>query len=164
MKKTLTQIAIIAAIFAVFFLGGFTVGRQAVPEVAGTRADTVIVRDTIRVKQQEPVFVQVVRTDTIRVKQAHTDTVYVEVEVPIEQKTYQTEDYKAVVEGFRPSLVSMEVYRQTQYIDRVQTVRTPDTRRWSVGLQVGYGFSVRDGAVRPSPYIGVGVQYSIFKW
>jgi hypothetical protein len=92
------------------------------------------------------------------------DTVHIAAEIPIERKTYQTEDYKAEIEGFRPSLVSMEIYRQTQFVTKTETLRIPDTRRWGIGLQAGYGVSVQGGFVKPHPYLGVGVQYSVFKW
>jgi hypothetical protein len=154
---------LIAAIIAGI---GFMVGRHGYPKcpTVEARTDTVIVRDTIRIKQQEPVKMYVVRTDTIRVKQTHTDTVYVEVEVPIERKVYATSDYRAEIEGFRPALVSMEIYRQTQFIDRTQTIRVSDVRRWGFGLQAGYGMTARNGRTTGVPFVGVGVSYDIMRW
>jgi hypothetical protein len=165
MKKTATQIAIIAAVLGVVFLGGWIVGTRTYPASAipQSRIDTVIVRDTIR--ESYPVVKEILttRTDTVLVKVAG-DTVYVAAEIPIEHKTYKTEDYKAEVEGFRASLVSMEIYRRTQFVTKAETLRVPDVRRWGVGLQAGYGLSVQGGFVKAHPYIGVGVQYSIFRW
>jgi hypothetical protein len=58
----------------------------------------------------------------------------------------------------------MEVYRRTQFVTQIQIVKVPDNRRWGIGLQAGYGLSVQGGFVKAHPYLGVGVQYSIFKW
>lgn len=79
--------------------------------------------------------------------------------VPIERRVYVTSDYRAVVEGYRPSLVSMELYRQTQVVTERPVARP---RRWGIGLQAGYGLAPRTG--RFEPYIGIGVQYSIWQW
>jgi hypothetical protein len=165
MKKAATQIAIIAAILGVVFLGGWIVGTQMRPAcpTVETRTDTVIVRDTIREMVPTVSKMEIVRVDTVLVKVAG-DTVYVAAEIPIERKTYQTEDYKAEIEGFRASLVSMEIYRRTQFVTKTETLRVPDVRRWGIGLQAGYGLSVQGGFVKVHPYIGVGVQYSIFRW
>jgi hypothetical protein len=165
MKKILTQIAIIAAILGLFFLGGLMVGTRMRPacSTAETRTDTVIVRDTIR--ENYPVVKEILttRTDTVLVK-VTGDTVHIAAEIPIERKTYQTEDYRAEIEGFRPSLVSMEIYRQTQFVTKTETLRIPDNRRWGIGLQAGYGISAPQGAIKAHPYLGIGVQYSVFKW
>lgn len=63
--------------------------------------------------------------------------------IPIERKTYQDETYKAVVEGWRPKLVSMEVYPKTQYITTVKTETVIQKKRtiWAltVGPSIGYG-------------------------
>lgn len=63
------------------------------------------------------------------------------VTIPIERKTYQDEDYKAVVEGWRPKLVSMEVYPKTQYITKTETVIQKKRPIWAltVGPSIGYG-------------------------
>ncbi len=131
--------------------------------VVKTRSDTVIVRDTIRDTVPIPVTRYLVRIDTVHVKVAG-DTVYVNVEVPIHQRVYQTDDYRAVVEGFRPELIAMEVYRQTHYITRIETVPVPDRKRWGIGLHAGYGATVHGGRVIMVPTVGVGVSYNLLRW
>ncbi len=86
------------------------------------------------------------------------------VAVPIERTVYETDDYRAEIEGFRARLLSMEIYRQTQIVNTTQTLRAPDTRRWGLGIQVGYGASIRNGRIVAAPYLGIGIQYSIFTW
>jgi hypothetical protein len=160
--KTL-RVAIVAALIltAAFLAGRWTKHCPAVP--VSSRVDTVTVRDTVRDTVLVPTTRYLVRLDTIRVKIAG-DTVYVDAEVPIEQRTYQTDDYRAVVEGFRPSLVSMEVYRQTHYITKLETIEVPDRKRWGIGLNASYGATLHDGKVMHAPFLGVGVQYNLIRW
>ena len=87
------------------------------------------------------------------------DSLRVPVVVPIERRVYVTADYRAVVEGYRPRLVSMELYRQTQVVTETAAARP---RRWGIGIQAGYGLAPRTGHFEP--YIGVGIQYSIWQW
>ncbi len=164
--KTFTQI-ISTLLTAVLVAGvGFLFGRHVYPKCPAveTRTDTVFVRDTIRDTVLVPRVVRLVRVDTVSVRQARIDTVYIDAEIPIERKVYETPDYRAEIEGFRPELISMEVYRQTQLVTQTQTIKVPDTRRWGLGIQAGYGASMRDGRLVGVPYIGVGLQYSIVKW
>lgn len=159
MKNTLLIILIPALIVGSFFIGRVTMPKP----VPDTRIDTVIVRDTIREPVPYPVDRWITRTDTVLLK-IPGDTVRVMVEVPIERKVYQTADYKATIEGFRPALVDMEVYRQTHYITVTETIKVPDRRRWGLGVQAGYGATISQGKVIARPYIGVGVSYNIMSW
>ena len=73
------------------------------------------------------------------------------VEVPIEEKAYAGENYRAVVRGFRPELVDIWVRKETE------TIRVPVRKHWSVtaGPQLGVGITP-DGW---RPYAGVGVTF-----
>lgn len=150
----------LTAIIAVCVFGTAEVFRSCAGpahSVAAPRTDTVWIRDTIRDTVLVPVRRYITRVDTVFVRIAGgTDSVAAE--IPIERKVYQTDDYRAEIEGFRPSLVSMEVYRQTQTI--TNTITIPDRRRWSVGLQAGYGLTPKG----LQPYLGIGLQYSIRQW
>lgn len=157
---------------ATIFLGGFFVGWHGYPKCPAveTRTDTIVKIDTLRDTVLVPVTRTVVRRDTVWmyvVRDPSADSLTADsalVAVPIERKVYQTVDYRAEIEGFRPELISMEVYRQTQFINRTQTLTTPDRRRWGFGLQAGYGATIQNGRIVAVPTVGVGVQYSIFKW
>lgn len=110
-------------IVAIIFLGGMAVGYYVSKPRIGkieTRIDTVVVTKTIRDTILIPIHHEIVRTDTVFLP-LHGDTTLVQVDVPIEQKVYQTEDYKATIEGFRPNLVEMEVYQKTTYINKEVT-------------------------------------------
>ena len=67
-------------------------------------------------------------------------------------------DYRARWRATVPT-GGMELYRQTQVV-----TETPADRphRWGIGIQAGYGLAPRTGHFEP--YIGVGIQYSIWQW
>lgn len=149
----------------VAFVAGLVTGlfgcllRQT-SQVTVTDIDTVLI--------EKPVPYKVTRTEfrTLRLPVmlfAPADTVWrertvvdsVEVEVPMERRTYQDSTYRAQVSGpaiggLHPSLDWVEVYNRTTTIAKKPS-------RWGIGVQVGYGMS-REGV---SPYIGVGVSYNL---
>ncbi|MDR1673232.1 MAG: hypothetical protein LBS09_07225 [Bacteroidales bacterium] len=127
--------------------------------------DTVLIRDTVLIPVPEPYAVRVVRIDTVRVpvfisveRETAGDTATVA--IPIEQKEYRTDDYRAVIEGYRANLLSMEVYPTTVTITNTERVTATKKKRFGVGIQAGYGFN----GTRFTPYVGVGVQYNIAGW
>lgn len=85
----------------------------------------------------------IVEKDTIK------DTVYIN--VPIQRKTYNTDDYRAVISGYRPNLDTMIIYHKKEIIHE-------KSRRWGIGLTAGYGVG-REGF---SPYLGAGIYYRIW--
>ncbi len=118
--------------------------------------DTVTVRDTvIRLVRETRI-----RVDTVRLPVVIRDSILskpvtfvvhdtVAVEVPIVQRVFTGEYYRAVVQGFRPELVSIDI--------RYPGAAAPSANRkwWSftVGPQLGYGFTPKGW----QPYTGVGV-------
>ena len=151
---------IIAFALASIFSLGYRVGKRGQEEVIKTQVDTLVIRDTICVK--EPVIVErrVVDTMTIEVPDylvVH-DTAYVN--LPREEVEYRDTSYRAVVSGFLPRLEEIEIYRQ----DRVVTIETTRTIKershWGLGVQAGAGISTQ-GLV---PYVGIGVSYNILTW
>lgn len=85
----------------------------------------------------------IVKKDTIK------DTVYIN--IPIQRKTYQTDDYRAVISGYRPNLDTMTIYHKREIIYE-------KSRRWGLGITAGYGLS-KDGF---SPCLSMGVFYRIW--
>ncbi|MDE6042677.1 MAG: hypothetical protein K2G07_03920 [Muribaculaceae bacterium] len=78
------------------------------------------------------------------------------VAVPVEQHVYtDSTNYRAVISGYGITLDTMQVFPRREVI----TV-SPRRKRWSIGLQAGYGI----GPKGPQPYIGVGVSYSIWQF
>ena len=137
--------------------------KKPPPPITEVRSDTVHITTTIIDTLLMPVNNYVHRIDTVQLK-APGDTVFVPVLVPIERKTYKTDDYKAVVEGWNPSLVEMEIYKKFEYITNTETIyetKYVKTKpRWGVGIQVGAGYNGQTF----SPYFGVGLQYNFLSF
>lgn len=175
---TTKRIALVVLVaFTIGFAVGFAISRKYQPcielPVVNVTRDTVIVRDTIAGKIPKPRQVIIKRVDTVRLQinpleggkyQTDTNTRKSipdttrsprigqngEVIIPIESKTYETEDYKAVVSGWRPSLDTIELYRDTRTITETVTKILPaKPKRWAlvVGGGAGYG---PDRVLRPT--------------
>lgn len=120
--------------------------RTSDPEIIrDTTTLTLVVHDTIEVVKWK----ERVRVDTLLlavVKDSlttDTDTTvsnkenvadFALVAVPISQVTCEGDNYTAVIEGFRPRLVSIDIIQQTQYIE---TTKTIPPKKWSFGLTLG---------------------------
>ena len=102
------------------------------------KTDTLVIRDTIR--EKFPVYLTkyvdrvelVPVTDTVR----RTDTLYMAVE--IERRTYQGDDYRAVVTGWRPELAEIAVFPKTIYLQTEVTQLQEPARRKT---RAGFGFT-----------------------
>lgn len=120
------------------------------PDGGKTPQNGVLCADSARICQNAP-------ADTLEsgfLCDGHvTEPDSVAVEIPIEQRTYEGEYYRAVVRGWRPELVSIDV--------RHPEIHIPDQKRkrWAVtvGPQVGYGFTPAGW----QPYAGVGVTVGL---
>lgn len=119
-------------------------------------AGIIRIRDTVRDSIPYPVIETVVQEipelfpvyitlegDTIQ------EPVYIP--VPISQKEYQTENYRALVSGYKPSLDSVWVYPE-------KIIIREKPRRWGIGVIAGYGIG-RNGL---SPYVGVGGYWRVW--
>ena len=124
-----------------------------------------------------PVIDTVIQIDTVRDTVPHTvivrfdywDTLYIPLlidsgivdsvpfAIPIEKKEYRTENYHAVISGYKPELELIEVFQKTHTI----TV-TPKSKRWvlSTGVSMGYNPFTR----RFEPTIGVNVGIRLWEW
>lgn len=161
----LKKLAIAALLAAVFLLSGYLLGRRAnrshAPELM-VQTDTLRIRDTLLVERPVPVEVRVVDTMLVAVMDTVTvnDTVYLQ--LPREEKVYESGDYRAQVSGYRPELDWIEVYPQRMVVTR--NIFVDSRKRWGVGLQAGYGAYMSGGQVRLAPYLGVGISYDIIRW
>lgn len=150
------------AIVAGFFLGrGCSRSRTEVIEVTSTDTVTVTRIDTVVVERPTSVKVVEKRTDTLTVYRG-TDTLYVP--VPIRQYSFRDSLYSLDVSGFNVTLDRLEVYPRTIYKTITNTVERTLTekKRWGIGVQAGYGYNF--GSEKPGPYIGIGVQYSLWRF
>lgn len=150
---------IVAAV--VCLLAGFVMGRQHRPPAVYT--DTVTYVDTQRVAYPVPRDSTVIRYITVTLP-AVSDTTGPDpiapdtctVQLPVTQKVYRDSNYMAVVEGYRPRLISIELYPKTTTITKTITkTRSP---RWALTAGPGVGF----GPNGVQPYIGVTVGFVLW--
>ena len=76
------------------------------------------------------------------------------ISIPISQNVYRGSNYTAYVSGFHQSLDSISVEEKI-----VTNTIVKKRSRWNLGVSAGY-------AITPngfSPYIGVGINYNIFR-
>lgn len=148
-------IVITLCLVGAFFLGRAT--KRVDPISTTIERDTIVVRDTILEyfpREVERVIVRTMRVEVpIIVRDTIRDTVWVE--LPIEEREYKGEEYRAIIGGYNPYLKSIEVYPRTSYITTTETIK--ERKRWgvSLGIQGGYGFTPRGW----QPYAGVGVSF-----
>ena len=82
-----------------------------------------------------------------------------DVEIPITQKRYYSDEYVAYVSGYEPSLDSIKVYPRTTLI-RERSYKPPN--KFHIGLNAGYGYGIKSKTFEP--YVGVGISYSIISF
>lgn len=79
------------------------------------------------------------------------------VEIPITQREYEGEGYRAWVSGYDPRLDSLRVYAPTTIITKREW-KPP--KKWHIGPTIGYGYTPHGF----EPYIGVSITYSILSF
>ena len=157
--KTWLYLAVLMLAFflsiATSFWAGRTVGRRETP--AG-KPDTVYRTKWVAAPIPEPtekpvlpklVFLPVHDTTAVHDTTHTTDSVLVE--VPITEKRYEADSYRATVRGFQPELVDI-------WIKDVSTIiRVPYRKHWNftVGPQVGIGYT----PAGVQPYAGAGITF-----
>ena len=144
--------------------------RRAASAPTSVRSDTLIIRDTLRISRPVPVREEVVRYVTVRVRDSSNlanigkdsadvltaDTAQTVV-LPITQQVYRDTAYTAWVSGYAVALDSIEVYPRTLIVR--QTAPPADKpRRWSMGVQAGYGLTPKG----LQPYVGVELSVKLF--
>lgn len=131
------------------------------PQPMYVTGDTVHIRDTVRDTILKPVRETLKRTDTVYLPiliDTTTDRTVEEdsipVLIPITSKEYKTDDYRAVVSGYKPSLDSMELYRDNKIITLTPLQKK---KRFGLGLQAGYSYP-------GGWYVGAGISCNLFMW
>lgn len=135
--------------------------RPHEPQTRYVKGDTVHIRDTIRDTIPKPVKETPKRTDTVYLPILLDTTIDRTVEgdsipviIPITSKEYKTDNYRAVVSGYNPSLDSMELYRDNKIITLTPLQKK---KRFGLGLQAGYSY--------PNGwYVGAGISCNLFMW
>lgn len=173
MKKTVYPAIVLTVIAALIFLCGYRAGVETRQRF--TERDTATFVDTIRYCQPIPRDCTVVRYVTkvlpvTRRDTAATDTLlrgdYAQdmpdsaaVVIPITQKRYEGEDYRAYVSGYEPRLDSIFVYSRTTTV-RERSTKPP--KKWCIGIQGGMGYGIKSKQVEP--FVGIGISYNFIRF
>ena len=90
---------------------------------------------------------------------ASVDSDSAAVAIPITQKRYENEDYRAYVSGYEPNLDSIFVFPKSTVIHE-RSYKPP--KKWHIGITGGYGYGFK--SKQAEPYIGIGITYSIISF
>ena len=154
-KVSKKHLIILAAVALLCLLCGFFVAKG----MYDRPLDESVSRDTVTLHDTVPEYLPAPK-DSARIKYvtrwlpAKHDTVYSEnyaqsfaeimhdtvaVQVPITSKHYGGKNYDAYVSGFEPSLDSIFVYNETQYITETITKSKPPNK-WSLSVNAGVDY------------------------
>ena len=139
-----------------------SIPRRQSPNEADVLYDTIVYMDTVRVAPivRDSVVVRYIeermpvsedRSDSLRHESYATDSVTVA--VPIVQKVYSNDLYRAYVSGYRPSLDSLYIYCPVRDV-----MIRGKPKRWGIGPYVGVDVLGRGMSV------GVSLQYSLVRF
>ena len=179
-----THIIIASVFFAIGALCGFFFGKAMYQPTYGEKVarDTVIVHDTVPDINPTPKDSATIRYITRYLPIAKRDTSsrvdhfieannmdhyadtsnMIAVEVPITSKHYGSKDYDAWVSGYEPSLDSIKVYKETQYITNTIT-RTVKDKGKHFFLDVGAGCEYQFNGKTAVPFAELGARLKIGK-
>ena len=169
--KKMTLVALVW--FIIGGLCGFFIGKGIYQPTYGDKVarDTVIVHDTVPDINPVPKdsatvkyvtrFLPVVSHDTVdhflEVTQMVHDTV--EVQVPITSKHYGNKDYDAWVSGYEPSLDSIKVYKETQYITETITRTVKDSKHFFLDVGAGCEYQFNGKTAVPFAELGARMKF-----
>ncbi len=147
-------IAAIAIALSAFIAGRKSVHQEVITEV---RIDTLTITevrvDTITRWRTKTAYLPQIDTVTMQV----CDTVVVQ--VPIDRYVAEDSLYRVVATGYGVEFEEISIYPRT--IIRDHYIECSKAARWGLGVQAGYGATINQGAVKLSPYIGIGVSYNL---
>lgn len=165
------KMALVAlAWFVIGGLCGFFIGKGIYQPTYGGKVarDTVCVRDTVFDYQPAPVdsakiryvtrFLPVVRRDTVSRVELITLHDSAQVEVPITSKHYQAKEYDAWVSGYEPSLDSIKVYKETQYITETITRTVKGSKLFFLDVGAGCEYQFNGKTAVPFAELGARVK------
>lgn len=166
MKFNKTDIVVLSIIFALLLLLFFGTYHKYKPqyiEKEVVRVDTLYVKDTISIveplESKKIVYVDKYITDTITINSEP-----ILVELPLEEATYKTDTFKAVITGVHPKLEYIEIYQNNKIINKEITKYKNDYSRHSIGLNIGASAIWIDGKPEIVPTISVGWNIDLIRW
>ena len=93
-------------------------------------------------------------TDTLTLR----DTLFIN--LPRTERIYASEDYRAVVSGYQPSLDTIDIFKKTEIVTITEKI-VPKPKHWGIGVQAGVGLNTQ---FKPMPYVGIGISYNIINF
>lgn len=183
MKRDWLWVALIISVLLLNVFLATIVNSQRTTDIS---ADPLVVHDTIRIVEPTPAADDTVRCDTASfpiVKElerneqnepkCHEMTLgneqneYLDgpsngdsakVVIPISERTYEDSTYKAVVRGYNPELVSLDIYNTIKYYPVVEKVKVKPKVVVSAGVYGGFGVKGADYG------LGIMVGVPIWSW
>ena len=147
---------IVIFISIVILFNVYNLGKKSVKISEVVKTDTITKVDTVIVEKPIPdtIYLTKIVTDTVY----STDSVKVEVQLPIETQTYTDDStYNVQISGFKAELDKIEVFPRTTtiYKEKVQEIalKQPLIKH---GVQVGVGYGMINN--KPDFYIGYGIS------
>lgn len=175
---------IIAVLFSIIIIEAYdkhhsVAGDASTPEVIDSTTtieeksdtapqcrDSVVIRyQYVSVPIKQPPDITSLGSDSLSAREIASDEVSVEkvskdsvaVSIPISQRLYETDDYRAYVSGYKATLDSLFITSKSTVV----RIRDPvKHKRFSVGLQAGYGMTPKGF----QPYVGIGVSVNLFSF
>ena len=129
--------------------------HDTVPDINPTPKDSATIRYITR-------YLPISKRDTVSQVELITLHDSVMVEVPITSKHYGSKDYDAWVSGYEPSLDSIKVYKETQYITETIT-RTVKDKGKHFFLDVGAGCEYQVNGKTAVPFAELGARLKFGK-
>lgn len=154
----------IVAVGTGVLIGWLCRGNMAPDRPVIVHKDTTVVVDTNIYVSPLPVSYDIVVDASITVPPA--DITIVDdslIVLPVQTKTYEGDDYRLQISGYRPNLDWIETFLQTKYIT-TEAISVEPRKRWGLGIQMGIGATIHNGRVMAAPYLGVGVSYNFIRW
>lgn len=165
MKKALVALAVVALIVCALvgyshYLFDVKLPAKVEERMSTIIPDTVYIHDTLRIVEPVPTYQEVVRVETEYLERVVNDTIIdtVYVRVPISQVVYENNRYKAVIQGYHPRLVSLDIYTDKTYVYSHKTIVKPAKLSLSAGVYGGYGPKGFDYG------LGIMLGIPIFSW
>jgi hypothetical protein len=163
MKDFLLDMAIVAVVLVIALPFAVKSCEPKVDDVV--ECDTIYIHDTIRIVEPIHIKETVVRYDTVffpvykeldSISNLTQDSA--KVVVPITERTYEDSTYKAVVRGYNPELVSLDMYLKEVYFPKIVEMKVKPKVVVSAGVYGGFGVKGADYGL----CISVGVP--IWSW
>lgn len=158
MNKALYFLITVAAVLLVWL--GMTLQKQRpTPPPAPIqvlKADTVYIHDTTKILDPVPVFMEIEYYDTEYIAESPIIIKGDSLVVPIETKIYQTDEYRAVVQGYRAKLSELDIYGTSTQITQPVVLQSS---KWGVGVTAGVAVTKTGWA----PALTLGLTYNIYQ-